>query len=312
MRRRSLLIAFSSIILGTGLSLSLAACSGGGGGGGGELDGSASSDGSAPTTDAGQRADGGGTTNDGGMASGPIIAQLSFSQNIVDDGMGGTAISTIGSALFAAPNAGAPNPCTNTVVAGCKVLRCTTGGVTSPSLNGGTVTISTPTIATMPFVLSLGDGGAYGESRTTQAFSAGDAVSFQTSGAPSFPAIMATLPAPSKIGISSPVVPVAGTLPIMLNQDFAVEWDVQDMPATGTVMITLAAPFTNGTLTTATCSFPVAAGQGTVPQAAFATFTAGKGQFLSSCISQTTVPMGAGTAVVTVGEGGDRAIALFQ
>jgi hypothetical protein len=254
--------------------------------------GGSSSDGG---TDASSTGDGGtgdgGTVGDGG-ATGPY-SQVSLFQSFFDLGNGNTVVSSFATASFTTTTP--PSSCTIAPFGPCNVVTCPTavdGGVAVTHVNAGTVTITTPTIATDPLVLVSDANGTYTSpdggtaARPMQIFSGGDPVSFSVAGAGNVSAFQGTVAAPSFVDVTDPAIPDGGTqVVVQTSTDLAVAWDVHDTPS-GQIDVSIDAQSSG---IAARCSFNVADGSGTIPKAALQALPLGPAAFTFATSATTTV-----------------------
>ncbi len=225
---------------------------------------------------------------DGGA---PAYSTVSLFQEFFDFG-GATVITSFASASFATT---APaSSCTITAFGACSVVSCpanTDAGTGITLINGGTVTISTPTIATSPLVLEADSSGHYRSidggiaALPQQVFSGADPVSFDVAGAGNITALHADVAAPSFINVNDPTFPDGGSNVIVpIATDLTVTWDVVDT-ASACVNVNIDSP--SGPALR--CSFPASAGSGVVPHAALQALPVGAAAFDYGSFNQSLV-----------------------
>jgi hypothetical protein len=281
--------------------------------------GGSSSDGGTDASSTGDGGSGdGGTVGDGGT-TGPY-SQVSLFQSFFDLGGGNTVVSAFAVASFTTTTPA--STCTIAPFGPCNVVTCPTGvdgGVAVTHVNAGTVTISTPTIATNPLVLVSDPNGTYTSpdggiaSRPMQVFSGADPVSFNVAGAGNISAFQGTVAAPSFVDVTDPAIPDGGTQVIVhTDTDLAVAWDAHDTPS-GQIAVSIDAQASG---IAARCSFNVADGSGTIPKAALQALPLGPAAFsyaTSATTSVTVTNLGSvGLTVFNLPDTGSGGTVLLQ
>jgi hypothetical protein len=192
---------------------------------------------------------------------------------------------------------GNPGVSTTTTVGACAVTVYTTLATTNSPPVDESAGMITVTGGSQPVSLVPDATGKYTSANGgIDLFTGGEMITVTAAGA-TVPAFTATLVAPAPINLTAPAQPTSGPLLVDRTKDLVFTWMNGGV---GTVMVSLAG---TGGPASMSCTFPSAAGTGTIPQAALATLPpSSKGPFGIGATSAQLIDTGGWKIAVFVGD----------
>ena len=223
-----------------------------------------------------------GSGGDGGAGDGGVPANNGFVLVTAYNAMA-NGVSTTGGSVSATFSLQSSTPlCTDMTIGPCYLYMCPTTVPPVMYASGGVVTVTGLTQA-----VSLAPDGSkmYAPFTTQQSLmTGGENLTIRGAGADA-PAFMLTVKAPNRVSITTPAKPAASGITIDRSVDFPVAWTGG---GTGEVGIVIG----SNQGYSMQCTYPAAAGTGTIPKAALAMMTAGAATFGASSQLLENVDMG--------------------